>query len=186
MGIVPVQTTIVETWRAQDSNRLELTGEVDARALYLAFDGRDLVLHLNEEGDLIRFAGFDPRAPGMQAPVSEISLPWEGVTLSFDDLLARGVRYGDQVQDIYVINIGDGEVFIDDIAAPDAEKILRFGSGIDPETLRANLRLRRTAMASTCCSSPMAMRAMSCGWPVSILMMYWQVTTPLVVLNLPV
>lgn len=139
-GSSPVQTTIVETWRAQDSNRLELTGEVDPDALYLAFDGRDLVLHLNEEGDLIRFAGFDPRAPGMQAPVSEISLPWEGVTLSFDDLLARGVRYGDQVQDIYVINIGDGEVFIDDIAAPDAEKILRFGSGIDPETLRANLR----------------------------------------------
>lgn len=138
-GSSPVQTTIVETWRAQDSNRLELTGEVDADALYLAFDGRDLVLHLNEEGDLIRFAGFDPRAPGMQAPVAEISLPWEGVTLSFDDLLARGVRYGDQVQDIYVINIGDGEVFIDDIAAPDAEKILRFGSGIDPETLRANL-----------------------------------------------
>ncbi|WP_231731288.1 putative Ig domain-containing protein [Lampropedia cohaerens] len=138
-GSSPVQTTIVETWRAQDSNRLELTGEVDADALYLAFDGRDLVLHLNEEGDLIRFAGFDPRAPGMRAPVAEISLPWWGINLSFDDLLARGVRYGDHTQDIYDVNIGDGEVFIEDVAAPDAGNVLRFGPGIDPETLRNRL-----------------------------------------------
>lgn len=116
-----------------------MTGEVDADALYLAFDGRDLVLHLNEEGDLIRFAGFDPRAPGMRAPVAEISLPWWGINLSFDDLLARGVRYGDHTQDIYDVNIGDGEVFIEDVAAPDAGNVLRFGPGIDPETLRNRL-----------------------------------------------
>ncbi|MFV0294988.1 MAG: putative Ig domain-containing protein [Hyphomicrobiaceae bacterium] len=139
-GAAPVQTTIVETWRAQDVNRLELTGEINPDALYLAFDGRDLVLHLNEAGDLIRFAGFDPRAPGMQAPVAEISLPWEGVTLSFDDLLARGVRYDEDTNDVYEVNIGDGVVVINDVAVPDAGNVLRFGTGIDPERLRNNLR----------------------------------------------
>lgn len=139
-GSQPVETLIAETWREQDFNRIELEGEFNADDLHLAFDGRDLLLRLNDEGDAIRFAGFDPRAPGMQAPVAEISLPWSGVSLSFDELLARGVRYGDHSQDIYDINIGDGEIFIDDIAAPDAGNVLRFGPDIDPETIRANLR----------------------------------------------
>ena len=138
-GTRPTETLIAETWREQDTNRIEITGEINANDLRLEFDGRDLLLRLNQEGDAIRFAGFDPRAEGMQAPVSEISLPWLGVNLSFDDLLARGVRYGDHTQDIYDINIGDGEVFIEDVAAPDAGNVLRFGPGIDPETLRNRL-----------------------------------------------
>ena len=139
-GTRPTETLIAETWREQDTNRIEITGEINANDLRLEFDGRDLLLRLNQEGDAIRFAGLDPRAEGMQAPVSEISLPWLGVNLSFDDLLARGVRYGDHTQDIYDVNIGDGEVFIEDVAAPDAGNVLRFGPGIDPEALRANLR----------------------------------------------
>jgi VCBS repeat-containing protein len=91
-GSQPTETLIAETWREQDINRIELTGEVNADALRLEFDGRDLLLRLTEEGDAIRFAGFDPRAPGMQAPVAEIGLPWQGLSLSFDDLLSRGVR----------------------------------------------------------------------------------------------
>ena len=136
----PTETTLVETWRQQDVNRIELTGELNADDLRLAFDGRDLLLQLNEEGDVIRFAGFDPRAQGMQAPVAEISLPGQGLTLSFDELLARGVRYGDQVQDIYDVNIGDGEVFIEDVAAPEAGNVLRFGAGIYPDAFRNTLR----------------------------------------------
>ena len=136
----PVETLIAETWREQDFNRIELTGELNPDDLRLEFDGRDLLLRLNEDGDVIRFAGFDPRAPGMRAPVAEISLPWWGVTVSFDDLLAQGVRYGDHIQDIYEVNIGDGDVVIDDIAAPDAGNVLRFGPGIDPNLLRDNLR----------------------------------------------
>ena len=139
-GTRTTETLIAETWREQDTNRIEITGEINANDLRLEFDGRDLLLRLNQEGDAIRFAGFDQRAEGMQAPVSEISLPWLGVNLSFDDLLARGVRYGDHTQDIYDVNIGDGEVFIEDVAAPDAGNVLRFGPGIDPEALRANLR----------------------------------------------
>ncbi|WP_436796667.1 putative Ig domain-containing protein [Comamonas kerstersii] len=138
-GTRPTETLIAETWREQDTNRIEITGDINADDLHLEFDGRDLLLRLNEEGDAIRFAGFDPRAPGMRAPVAEISLPWLGVNLSFDDLLARGVRYGDHTQDIYDVNIGDGEVFIEDVAAPDAGNVLRFGPGIDPETLRNRL-----------------------------------------------
>ena len=91
-GSRPAEILIAETWREQDTNRIEITGEINADNLRLEFDGRDLLLSLNDEGDLIRFAGFDPRAPGMQAPVSEISLPWWGVSMSFDELLARGVR----------------------------------------------------------------------------------------------
>ncbi|WP_263406630.1 putative Ig domain-containing protein [Candidatus Dactylopiibacterium carminicum] len=139
-GTRPTETLIAETWREQDTNRIEITGEINADDLRLEFDGRDLLLRLTEDGDAIRFAGFDPRAPGMQAPVSEISLLWWGVSLSLDELMARGVRYGDHTQDTYDINIGDGEVFIDDVAAPDAGNVLRFGLGIDPEALRANLR----------------------------------------------
>ncbi|MBI5780046.1 MAG: putative Ig domain-containing protein [Rhodocyclales bacterium] len=136
----PTETLIAETWREQDFNRIEIEGDVNADDLHLAFDGRDLLLRYTEDGDAIRFAGFDPRTEGMQTPVSEISLPWQGVSLSFDELMARGVRYGDHTQDTYDINIGDGEVFIEDIAAPDAGNVLRFGPGIDPEALRANLR----------------------------------------------
>jgi VCBS repeat-containing protein len=91
-GSQPTETLIAETWREQDINRIELTGYVSADDLRLEFDGRDLWLRYTEEGDAIRFAGFDPRASGMQAPVAEISFPWWGETLSFDDLLARGVR----------------------------------------------------------------------------------------------
>jgi VCBS repeat-containing protein len=139
-GSQPAETLIAETWREQDSNRIELQGEFNADDLQLEFDGRDLLLRLNNEGDAVRFAGFDPRAEGMRAPVSEINLSWYGVTLSFEDLLARGVRYGDYTQDIYAINIGDGEVLIEDVAAPDAGNVLRFGPGIDPNDLRNNLR----------------------------------------------
>ncbi|MDE2271806.1 MAG: putative Ig domain-containing protein [Xanthomonadaceae bacterium] len=91
-GSRPAETLIAETWRGQDTNRIEVTGEINADDLRLQFDGRDLLLRLTTEGDAIRFAGFDPRAAGMQAPVAEVSLPWWGITLSFDDLLARGVR----------------------------------------------------------------------------------------------
>ncbi|MEZ5616210.1 MAG: putative Ig domain-containing protein [Rhodocyclaceae bacterium] len=91
-GSQPTETLIAETWREQDINRIELTGYVDAGDLRLEFDGRDLWLRYTEEGDAIRFAGFDPRASGMQAPVAEIGLPWQGLSLSFDDLLSRGVR----------------------------------------------------------------------------------------------
>jgi VCBS repeat-containing protein len=139
-GSRPAETLIAETWREQDFNRIELEGEFNANDLRLEFDGRDLLLRLNDEGDVVRFAGFDPRVPGMQAPVAEISLSWQGVSLSFDELMARGVRYGNYTQDTYDINIGDGEVFIEDVAAPDAGNVLRFGPGINPEALRTNLR----------------------------------------------
>ncbi|WP_172955071.1 calcium-binding protein [Sterolibacterium denitrificans] len=126
-GSGPAQTTIVETWRAQDDNRIELTGQIDADALHLAFDGRDLLLCLNEDGDLIRFAGFDPRAPGMQAPVSEISLPWEDITLSFDDLMARGVRIIGTPND----DVLTGTAFVDWIEGREANDAMSGGAGGD-------------------------------------------------------
>lgn len=82
---------VVETSRPSDVNRIELSGEVDLDDLHLTFDGQDLLLRLSETGQTIRFAGFDPRNPGMQAPISEVTLASSGERLSFEDLLARGV-----------------------------------------------------------------------------------------------
>ena len=139
-GSRPAETLIAETWRDQDINRIELSGNVRVDDLRLEFDGRDLLLRYSAEGDAIRFAGFDPRAEGMQAPVSEVSLSWQGVSLSFEELMARGVRYGDHTQNVYHLNIGDGSVFIDDRVAPNAENLLRFGAGIEFEKLQTDLR----------------------------------------------
>ncbi|MDR0777352.1 MAG: putative Ig domain-containing protein [Azonexus sp.] len=138
------ETQIAETWRPQDINRLELTGAVNADDLRLVFDGRDLLLRYTPEGDTIRFLGFDPRDPNMPAPVQQISLPWGGITLSFEELLERGVDYGDDpgaggTDGPRVINLGDGEVFVDEVAG-ESGRVLRFGPGIDPETWRNNLR----------------------------------------------
>ncbi|MFN4264433.1 MAG: putative Ig domain-containing protein [Aquabacterium sp.] len=91
-GSAATETLIAETWRAQDSNRIELTGDIQPDSLRLEFDGQDLLLRLTEGGDAIRFAGFDPRVAEMQSPVQTIDLPWMGVSLSFEDLLAKGLR----------------------------------------------------------------------------------------------
>jgi Ca2+-binding RTX toxin-like protein len=138
----PAETLIVETWREQDINRLNLNGAFNTNDFQLDFDGRDLLLRLNSAGDVIRFVGFDPRAPGMRLLVDEIRVASSGVTLSFDILLARGVQYGGQVQDSYEVNIGDGDILINDVAVPDAGNVLRFGTGIVPEALRDNLRIQ--------------------------------------------
>lgn len=90
-----VETVIAETWREQDRNRIEITGPVDASDLQLQFDGRDLLLRWTPQGDVIRFAGFDPRVPGMPSPVSEITLSDLDIRLSFDDLLIPDIGQGD-------------------------------------------------------------------------------------------
>jgi len=126
-GTRPTETLISETWREQDSNRIELTGEINADDLRLEFDGRDLLLRLTEDGDVIRFAGFDPRASGMQAPVAEINLPWWGISLSFDELLARGVRIiGTPENDVLT-----GTALTDWIEGREADDTMTGGAGGD-------------------------------------------------------
>ncbi|PJA56924.1 MAG: hypothetical protein CO164_10490, partial [Rhodocyclales bacterium CG_4_9_14_3_um_filter_68_10] len=123
----PTETAIVETWRAQDANRVELTGEVSVDALHLEFDGGDLLLRIVEGGNAIRFAGFDPRAPGMQAPVSEISLPWQGIDLPFEELVARGVRItGTPENDALT-----GTALADRIEGREADDTMSGGAGGD-------------------------------------------------------
>lgn len=123
----PTETIIVETWREQDANHLELTGDVNVDALRLEFDGRDLLLRFSEDGDTIRFAGFDPRAPGMQAPISDIRLPWVGASLSFEDLLARGVRIiGTPGNDVLI-----GTALADWIEGREADDAMSGGGGGD-------------------------------------------------------
>ncbi len=121
------ETLIGETWRPQDSNRIELTGEVNADDLRLEFDGRDLLLRWHPDGDTVRFAGFDPRAPGMRAPIDEISLPWLGASLSFDDLLARGVRIIGTPND----DVLEGTQFADWIEGREANDTMQGGAGGD-------------------------------------------------------
>jgi Ca2+-binding RTX toxin-like protein len=146
-GRPAAETQIAEIWRPQDTNRIILIGGLKADDLRLAFDGRDLLLRYTPEGDTIRFLGFDPRDPNMPAPIQEISLPWEtweGVTLSFEELLARGVDYGDdpgegEPQGPRLINRGDGEILIEEATGAFGD-ILRFGPGIDADAIRNNLR----------------------------------------------
>lgn len=121
------ETLIGETWRPEDSNRIELTGEVNADDLRLEFDGRDLLLRWHPDGDAVRFAGLDPRAPGMQAPIDEISLPWLGASLSFDDLLARGVRIIGTPND----DVLEGTQFADWIEGREANDTMQGGAGGD-------------------------------------------------------
>ena len=136
----PREVLVVESWREQDTNRIELTGDKQADALYLEADGNDLLLRLNQAGDAVRFVGFDPRVPGMPAPVATVSLPDQSVSVSFEELLKRGIRYGGETDDVYTVNIGDGIVTIVDRATVEAGNTLRFGEGISPAALRNNLR----------------------------------------------
>ncbi len=133
-GSRPTETLIAETWREQDTNHIEITGEISADDLHLEFDGHDLLLRLTEEGDVIRFAGFDPRASGMQAPVAEISLPWGGVYLSFDDLLARGVRIiGTPENDVLT-----GTALADWIEGRESDDTMNGGAGGDLYLINAD------------------------------------------------
>lgn len=123
----PSETLIAETWREQDFNRIELTGAFNAEDLRLEFDGSDLLLSLTENGDSIRFAGFDPSAPGMQAPVDEVNFPWSGETLSFAELLGRGIRIiGTPESDSL-----NGTALADWIEGREADDTLQGGAGGD-------------------------------------------------------
>lgn len=126
-GSRPTETLIAETWREQNTNRIEIEGDINADDLHLAFNGRDLLLRYTEEGDAIRFAGFDPRAEGMQAPVSEISLPWWDVSLSFNDLLSRGVRIIGTPND----DVLTGTALADWIEGREADDTMSGGAGGD-------------------------------------------------------
>lgn len=133
-GSRPAETLIAETWREQDFNRIELEGEFNADDLQLEFDGRDLLLRLNDEGDVVRFAGFDPRAEGMQAPVSEVNLSWYGVTLSFEDLLARGVRILGTPND----DVLTGTALADWIEGRESDDAMSGGAGGDLYLINAD------------------------------------------------
>jgi VCBS repeat-containing protein len=128
-----VETLIAETWREQDHNRIQLSGAITAADLRLEFDGHDLLLRLTQDGDAIRFAGFDPRAPGMRAPVAEIGLPL-GSSLSFDDLLARGVHIiGTPENDVL-----NGTALADWIEGREADDTMRGGAGGDSYVIDAD------------------------------------------------
>ncbi len=137
------ETRIYEIWREEDFNRLELEGDFDPADFQLELDGNDLILRLTEEGDSIRFVDFDPRMPGMPAPVDEIYLGWQGSVIDFQELLNKGVLYGGETHDVYEVNIGDGEVTIIDTATPEVGNLLRFGTGITQAQFHDNLRFEQ-------------------------------------------
>ncbi|WP_200384611.1 putative Ig domain-containing protein [Rhodocyclus tenuis] len=133
-GSRPTETLIAEVWRRQDTNRIEINGDIRADSLRLEFDGSDLLLRLNERGDVIRFAGFDPRDAGMQAPVSEISLPWYGMTVSFNELLSRGVRIIGTPND----DLLNGTALADWIEGREANDTMAGGAGGDFYVINAD------------------------------------------------
>src|SRR5690606_2575536 len=101
-----------------------------------------------EEGDSVRFVDFDPRMPGMPAPVDEIYLGWQGTVIDFQELLNKGVLYGGETDDVYEVNIGDGEITIIDTATLEAGNLLRFGAGITQAQFHDNLRFEQGADGS--------------------------------------
>jgi len=137
------ETRIYEIWREEDFNRLELEGDFNPDDFQLELDGNDLVLRLTDEGDSVRFVDFDPRMSGMPAPVDEIYLGWQGTVIDFQELLNKGVLYGGETDDVYEVNIGDGEVTIIDTATPEAGNLLRFGAGITQAQFHDNLRFEQ-------------------------------------------
>ncbi|MBK8132333.1 MAG: hypothetical protein IPK48_06120 [Gammaproteobacteria bacterium] len=168
-GSRPTETLIAETWREQNTNRIEIEGDINADDLHLAFDGRDLLLRYTEEGDAIRFAGFDPRAEGMQAPVSEISLPWWDVSLSFDDLLSRGVRIIGTPND----DVLTGTALADWIEGREADDTMSGGAGGDLYLIDADAGSDTIidsedgdAPNTWCC--PKAQRSMMCACPTTV------------------
>ncbi|MFY7851996.1 MAG: calcium-binding protein, partial [Brevundimonas sp.] len=122
----------------QRANRVDIPGDIQAEALRLTFEGRDLVLRLDDGAEVLHFAGFDPRDPDIPAPVAEIRLLESGVTLSFADLLSRGLQLDPDRQAIQSVEKGGGHIRIDEVVG--AVKVLRFGPGIDPDVLRHQLR----------------------------------------------
>ena len=135
----PTQTVIAEVWRQQDSNVLVIDGDVRASDLSLALEGNDLVLRIGEGGDSVRFAGFDPRLPGMPAPVERIELWNTSEVVRFSDLLALGVYDPLAEPANLVVNVGDGAIDIDIGSAAYEAGSVAFGDGIDPSDLRSKL-----------------------------------------------
>lgn len=133
------QTVIAETWRPQDTNVLMIHGEVTGEDLWLALEGNDLVLRIGH-GDSVRFAGFDPRAPGMPAPVERIELAETGALIHFADLLAQGVYDPDAPLPDLRVNLGDGVVDVDAGSVANTSGTLAFGEGINAIAIQSNLR----------------------------------------------
>ncbi|MBP9714332.1 MAG: putative Ig domain-containing protein [Sterolibacterium sp.] len=128
----PTETLIAETWRAQDTNHVEVDAGIDA--LQLEFDGGDLLLRLSAEGDAIRFKGFDPRAAGMPMPITEVRLLGADVGVSFDELLARGVHIiGTSGNDVLT-----GTLLSDWVEGREADDILSGGAGGDVYLVHAD------------------------------------------------
>ncbi|MBT9464373.1 calcium-binding protein [Hydrogenophaga sp.] len=136
----PAQTVIAEVWRPQDVNVLVIDGEVSRADLWLALEGDDLVLRIGQGGDSVRFAGFDPRVPGMPAPVERIELADTGEVIRFNDLLAQGVYDPDAPLPDLQVNVGDGAVDVDAASAANSSGTLAFGEGIDAQDIQGNLR----------------------------------------------
>ncbi len=121
-----------------------------------------LVLRVGDNGDALRFEGFDPRIPGMPEPVAEFRFD-DGSVVTFADLLARsyeivgtpnedslsgtldsdlirGLENNDLLaggggDDFYLFEAGDGIDTIDDLAAPGEGNTVVLPDGSDPENV---------------------------------------------------
>lgn len=136
----PTQTLIAEVWRPQDSNVLVIEGDVHGDDLSLALEGNDLVLRIGEGGDSVRFAGFDPRVPGMPAPVERIELADTGAVIHFNDLLAQGVHDPAAPLPDLRVNVGDGVIDVDATSAANTSGTVVFGDGIEAVEIQRDLR----------------------------------------------
>jgi VCBS repeat-containing protein len=170
--------TILDSEDGGEPNTLVFPDGTQLSDIRLTYDGEGfLVIELVNTGNRIRLSGFDPMNPLGPRAVERFRFGLTGDEIGYEELLMRGFDIvgteeddalkgtvladriwggegndrveatpggdwlmGEGGNDIYVVNLGDGIVTIDDIATDAAGNVLRFGPDIDPAVLSNNLR----------------------------------------------
>jgi len=157
--------TIVDLSLPGMENSVEFGYGIDPSQLQATIEDGVFVVQLGE-GDALRFEGYDPRIPGMPAPVGSFTF-WDGTELSFSDLLAqgyeilgtpeqdilRGTAGNDRIRglagddtliggagnDTYLFSANEGVDTIDDLSTPGAENTMILPEWADPDNIVLSL-----------------------------------------------
>jgi len=154
--------TIIDISGSEMGNSIRFGYGISTDDLKAVVEDGTLVVRVGENGDALRFEGFDPRITVMPQPVTEFNFD-DGTTFSFDDFLAMGyeivgtpqadnlwgtpeadsirglgdndVLYGGAGDDFYIFEPGDCTDTIDDLSAPDEENTILLPEGSDPDNV---------------------------------------------------
>lgn len=144
--------TIVDISDSGMENRVSFGYGITPDSIRTEVVDGSLILWVGDNGDGIRFEGFDPTVSGMSQTVGSFDFP-DGSTMSFSNLLDNlaGAAYqqGGSGSNTYLFNKGDGVVNIFDSPEVGAVNTLKFGPGIAPEDLARHLRFESPAVSGS-------------------------------------